>query len=77
MCRVADEISDDCNKKDDEIKSLKKQNNNLIDENARLKEQLEYEQCKLKQKSEPGELEKLWIAVDVLSCRLAEYQKER
>ena len=77
LCRVADEISDDCNKKDDEIKSFKNKNNQLIDENAKLKEQLEYEHCKLKQISEPGELEKLRIAVDVLSCRLAECQKER
>ena len=109
LCKIADEISDDCGKKDEEIKSLKKQNNQLMDKNASLKEQLEYEQCKLQQIRErcytendtenfdrgrycmmtftsdrqpkiiemQGELEKLRIAVDVLSCRLAEYQKER
>ena len=75
--KVADEISDDCGKKDEEIKSLKKQNNQLMDKNASLKEQLEHEQCRLHQTTEQGELEKLRIAVDVLSCRLAEYQKER
>ena len=109
LCKIVDEISDDCGKKDEEIKSLKKQNNQLMDKNASLKEQLEYEQCKLQQIRErcykendtenfdrgrycmmtftsdrqpkiiemQGELEKLRIAVDVLSCRLAEYQKER
>lgn len=109
LCKIVEEISDDCGKKDDEIKSLKKQNNKLMDENASLKEQLEHEQCKLQQIRErcytendtenfdrgrycmmtftsdrqpkiiemQGEVEKLRIAVDVLSCRLAEYQKER
>ena len=109
LCKIADEISDDCGKKDEEIKSLKKQNNQLMDKNASLKEQLEHEQYKLQQIRErcytendtenfdrgrycmmtftsdrqpkiiemQGELEKLRIAVDVLSCRLAEYQKER
>ena len=109
LCKIADEISDDCGKKDEEIKSLKKQNNQLMDKNASLKEQLEHEQCKLQQIRErcytendtenfdrgrycmmtftsdrqpkiiemQGEVEKLRIAVDVLSCRLAEYQKER
>ena len=109
LCKIVDEISDDCGKKDEEIKSLKKQNNQRMDENASLKEQLEHEQCKLQQIRErcytendtenfdrgrycmmtftsdrqpkiiemQGELEKLRIAVDVLSCRLAEYQKER
>ena len=109
LCKIVDEISDDCGKKDEEIKSLKKQNNQLMDKNASLKEQLEYEQCKLQQIRErcytendtenfdrgrycvmtftsdrqpkiiemQGELEKLRITVDVLSCRLAEYQKER
>ena len=77
LCKIADEISDDCGKKDEEIKSLKKQNNQLMDKNASLKEQLEHEQCRLHQTTEQGELEKLRIAVDVLSCRLAEYQKER
>ena len=109
LCKIVDEISDDCGKKDEEIKSLKKQNNQLMDKNASLKEQLEYDQCKLQQIRErcytendtenfdrgrycmmtftsdrqpkiiemQGEVEKLRIAVDVLSCRLAEYQKER
>ena len=109
LCKIVEEISDDCGKKDDEIKSLKKQNNQLMDKNASLKEQLEHEQCKLQQIRErcytendtenfdrgrycmmtftsdrqpkiiemQGEVEKLRIAVDVLSCRLAEYQKER
>ena len=109
LCKIVDEISDDCDKKDEEIKSLKKQNNQLMDKNASLKEQLEHEQCKLQQIRErcytendtenfdrgrycmmtftsdrqpkiiemQGEVEKLRIAVDVLSCRLAEYQKER
>lgn len=109
LCKIVDEISDDCGKKDEEIKSLKKQNNQLMDKNASLKEQLEHEQCKLQQIRErcytendtenfdrgrycmmtftsnrqpkiiemQGEVEKLRIAVDVLSCRLAEYQKER
>ena len=109
LCKIVDEISDDCGKKDEEIKSLKKQNNQLMDKNASLKEQLEHEQYKLQQIRErcytendtenfdrgrycmmtftsdrqpkiiemQGELEKLRIAVDVLSCRLAEYQKER
>ena len=77
LCKIVDEISDDCGKKDEEIKSLKKQNNQLMDEIASLKEQLEHEQCRLHQTTEQGELEKLRIAVDVLSCRLAEYQKER
>ena len=109
LCKIADEISDDCGKKDEEIKSLKKQNNQLMDKNASLKEQLEHEQCKLQQIRErcytendtenfdrgrycmmtftsdrqpkiiemQGEVEKLRIAVDVLSYRLAEYQKER
>ena len=109
LCKIVDEISDDCGKKDEEIKSLKKQNNQLMDKNASLKEQLEHEQCKLQQIRErcytendtenfdrgrycmmtftsdrqpkiiemQGEVEKLRIAVDVLFCRLAEYQKER
>ena len=109
LCKIVDEISDDCGKKDEEIKSLKKQNNQLMDKNASLKEQLEHEQYKLQQIRErcytendtenfdrgrycmmtftsdrqpkiiemQGEVEKLRIAVDVLSCRLAEYQKER
>ena len=109
LCKIVDEISDDCGKKDEEIKSLKKQNNQLMDKNASLKEQLEHEQCKLQQIRErcytendtenfdrgrycmmtftsdrqpkiiemQGEVEKLRIAVDVLLCRLAEYQKER
>ena len=109
LCELAEELNADYNKKDEEIKSLKKQNNQLMDKNASLKEQLEYEQCKLQQIRErcytendtenfdrgrycvmtftsdrqpkiiemQGELEKLRIAVDVLSCRLAEYQKER
>lgn len=109
LCKIADEISDDCGKKDEEIKSLKKQNNQLMDKNASLKERLEHEQCKLQQIRErcytendtenfdrgrycmmtftsdrqpkiiemQGEVEKLRIAVDVLLCRLAEYQKER
>ena len=109
LCKIVDEISDDCGKKDEEIKSLKKQNNQLMDKNASLKEQLEHEQCKLQQIRErcytendtenfdrgrycmmtftsdrqpkiiemQGEVEKLRIAVDVLSCRWAEYQKER
>ena len=77
LCKAADEVGNDCNKKDDEINFLMKHNNQLMDENASLKEQLEHQQCKLKQISEPSELEKLRIAVDVLSCRLSEYQKER
>lgn len=109
LCEIAEVSNTDCNKKDDEIKSLKKQNNQLMDKNASLKEQLEHEQCKLQQIRErcytendtenfdrgrycmmtftsdrqpkiiemQGEVEKLRIAVDVLSCRLAEYQKER
>lgn len=77
LCELAEELNADYNKKDEEIKSLKKQNNQLMDKNASLKEQLEHEQCKLQQISELREVEKLRIAVDVLSCRLAEYQKER
>lgn len=109
LCEVAEVLNADYNKKDEEIKSLKKQNNQLMDKNASLKEQLEHEQCKLQQIRErcytendtenfdrgrycmmtftsdrqpkiiemQGEVEKLRIAVDVLSCRLAEYQKER
>ena len=109
ICIAANEVGKDYNKIDEEIKSLKKQNNQLMDKNASLKEQLEYEQCKLQQIRErcytendtenfdrgrycmmtftsdrqpkiiemQGEVEKLRIAVDVLSCRLAEYQKER
>ena len=77
LCELAEELNADYNKKDEEIKSLKKQNNQLMDENASLKEQLEHEQYRLHQTTEQGELEKLRIAVDVLPCRLAEYQKER
>lgn len=109
LCELAEVLNADYNKKDEEIKSLKKQNNQLMDKNASLKEQLEHEQCKLQQIRErcytendtenfdrgrycmmtftsdrqpkiiemQGEVEKLRIAVDVLSCRLAEYQKER
>lgn len=109
LCELAEVLNADYNNKDEEIKSLKKQNNQLMDKNASLKEQLEHEQCKLQQIRErcytendtenfdrgrycmmtftsdrqpkiiemQGEVEKLRIAVDVLSCRLAEYQKER
>lgn len=77
LCKAADEVGADCTQKDDEINYLKVQNNQLMDENARLKEQLEYVQCKLQQTTEQGESEKLKIAVDVLSCRLAERQKGR
>lgn len=77
LCKIADGIGADCTQKDDEINSLKARNNQLMDENARLKEQLEYMQCKLRQTTEQGESEKLKIAVDVLSCRLAERQKGR
>ena len=109
ICIAASEVGKNYNKIDEEIESLKKQNNQLMDKNASLKEQLEYEQCKLQQIRErcytendtenfdrgrycmmtftsdrqpkiiemQGELEKLRIAVDVLSCRLAECQKER
>ena len=77
LCEIAEVSNTDCNKKDDEIKSLKKQNGKLMDENAKLEEQLKHQQYKLKQISELREVEELWIAVDVLSCRLAEYQKER
>lgn len=77
LCEIAEVSNTDCNKKDDEIKSLKKQNGKLMDENAKLEEQLKHQQCRLHQTMEQGELEKLRIAVDVLSCRLAEYQKER
>ena len=77
LCKSADEVGNDCNKKDEEIKSLKNKNNQLMNENANLKEQLEHEQCKLQQATKQDELDKLRIAVDVLSCRLAECQKER
>ena len=77
LCKAVDEVGNDCNKKDEEIKSLKNKNNELMDENASLKEQLEYEQCKSHQATKQRELDKLRIAVDVLSCRLAECQKER
>lgn len=77
ICMAANEVGKDYNKIDEEIKSLKKQNGKLMDENAKLEEKLKHQQCKLKQISELRELEKLRIAVDVLSCRLAECQKER
>lgn len=77
LCKAADEVGADCTQKDDEINSLQVRNNQLMDENASLKEQLEHMQYKLQQATGQGESEKLKIAIDILSCRLAECQKGR